>query len=290
MVRRNEEVRHDNGNPVPGGRPLSQLRFGAADFIANRPLVCGLSNGFGHKALLTYESQATIVDSFERGRYDAVLMPSIEYLRGAGRYLLPGPALVGRSAPGGLVLVSQKPLAELQRVAVGECCRTPVAVLRIVLAELQCVFPDLMVEKRLNEDDWRDRYDAALITGEAALREVVAAPTEGLVRYNVGEMWKSLTKTPLVHSVWVTDQASRRDEIASVLGSLRTYGLERIAALADEIASSLAMDAMVAYDYLTRSWSYELGESEMDGLRALSDYARKYDLVRESRLATAVAQ
>ncbi len=269
---------------------MNQLRFGAADFIANRPLVCGLSNGLGHKAHLTYESQATIVDSFERGRYDAVLMPSIEYLRGAGRYLLPGPALVGRSAPGGLVLVSQKPLAELQRIAVGECCRTPVAVLRIVLGEQQCVFPDLMVEKRLNEDDWRDRYDAALITGEAALREVISAPTEGLARYNVGEMWKSLTKTPLVHSVWVTDHASKRDEIANVLGSLRAYGVERIAALADEIASTLSMDAMVAYDYLTRSWSYELGDAEMNGLRALSDYARKYDLVRESRLATAVAQ
>ncbi len=290
MVHRTEEARHDNGNPVPGGRPLSQLRFGAADFIANRPLVCGLSNGLGHKALLTYESQATIVDSFERGVYDAVLMPSIEYLRGSGRYLLPGPALVGRSAPGGIVLVAQKPLAELQRIAVGECCRTPVAVLRIVLAEQQCVFPDLMVEKRLNEDDWRDRYDAALITGEAALREVISAPTEGLVRYNVGEMWKSLTRTPLVHSVWVTDQPAKRDEIANVLGSLRTYGVERIAALADEIASSLAMDAMVAYDYLTRAWSYELGDPEMDGLRALSDYARKYDLVRERRLAATVAQ
>ncbi len=269
---------------------MSQLRFGAADFIANRPLVCGLSNGFAHKADLTYESQATIVDSFERGCYDAVLMPSIEYLRGAGRYLLPGPALVGRSAPGGIVLVSQKPLAELQRVAVGECSRTPIAVLRIVLAEQQCVFPDLMVEKRLNEDDWRDRYDSALITGEAALREVIAAPTEGLVRYNVGEMWKALTKTPLVHSVWVTDNEAKLDEIRTVLKSLSAYGLERLASLADEIAASMSMDAMVAYDYLTRAWSYELGDAEMDGLRALSDYARKYDLVRESRLAAAVAQ
>jgi len=116
---------------------VSPLRFGAADFIANRPLLCGLSNGNANGASLTYESQATLVDSFERGRYDAVLVPSIEYLRGAGRFLVPGPALVGRSAPGGIVLVSQKPLEELKRIAVGECCRTPVAALRIVLAEQQ---------------------------------------------------------------------------------------------------------------------------------------------------------
>ncbi len=268
---------------------MSPLRFGAADFIANRPLLCGLGNGRPDGACLTYESQATLVDSFERGRYDAVLVPSIEYLRGAGRFLLPGPALVGRSAPGGILLVSQKPLEELTRIAVGEFCRTPVAALRIVLAEQQHVFPDLMVEKRLNEDDWRDRYDAALITGDAALREAASAPTEGLIRFNVVEMWKSLTKTPLVHSVWVSDEESRLEEIRNTLASLCALGLERLATLAEEIGAALSMDAMVAYDYLTRSWSYDLGSAEMDGLRALSDYARKYDLIRENRIFGAVS-
>jgi chorismate dehydratase len=263
---------------------VSQLRFGAADFIANRPLLSGLSNGLANGASLTYESQATLVDSFERGRYDAALVPSIEYLRGAGRYLLPGPALVGRSAPGGIVLVSQKPLEELQRVAVGECCRTPVAVLRIVLAEQQHIFPDLMVEKRLNEDDWRDRYDAALITGEAALREASSDPVEGLARFNVTEMWKSLTKTPLVHSVWVSDQEAHLGEIRELLDRVSASGIARLAALADEIGSTLSISAMAAYDYLTRAWSYHLGDDELEGLRALSDFARKYDLVRESRL------
>lgn len=268
---------------------MSQLRFGAADFIANRPLLCGLLNGHAHGADLTYEPQTTLVDSFERGRYDAALVPSIEYLRGAGRFLLPGPALVGRSAPGGVLLVSQKPLEELKRIAVGEYCRTPVAALRIVLAEQQHVFPDLLVEKRINDDDWRDRYDAALITGDAALREAAAAPTEGLIRFNVTEMWKSLTKTPLVHSVWVTDEESKLEEIRNVLISLCAFGIERLASLAEEIGALLSMDAMVAYDYLTRAWSYDLGDAEMEGLRALSDFARKYDLIRENRLLGVVS-
>jgi hypothetical protein len=45
---------------------------------------------------------------------------------------------------------------------------------------------------------------------------------------------------------------------------------------------------MVAYDYLTRAWSYELGDAELEGLRALSEFARKYDLVREDRMLGAV--
>jgi len=161
-------------------------------------------------------------------------------------------------------------------------------VLRIVLAEQQHVFPDLLVEKRINEDDWRDRYDAALITGDAALREAATEPTEGLARFNVTEMWKSLTKTPLVHSVWVCDEESRLEEIRNVLVTLCAFGLERLASLAEEIGAALSMDAMVAYDYLTRAWSYDLGDAELEGLRALSEFARKYDLVRENRMLGAV--
>ena len=266
---------------------MSQLRFGAADYISTRPLLFGLQRA-GASASLCFERPASLVDSFARGRYDAALIPSIEYLRGTGRHLLAGPALVGRAAPGGVVLVSQKPIEEIQRIAVGEFCRTPVAALRIVLAEVHHVLPDLLVEKRIDEDDWRDRYDAALLTGNAALREMDVDKVQGLIRYNVSEMWRSLTRTPLVHAVWVYDDAARSEDIARVLGESRALGLENLCTLADEIAASTGITAMAVYDHLTRAWSYDLGEREIDGLRALDDYSRKYDLIRESRLASAV--
>jgi hypothetical protein len=44
---------------------------------------------------------------------------------------------------------------------------------------------------------------------------------------------------------------------------------------------------MTIHDYLSRSWSYDLGEKELDGLRALNEYACRYDLIRESRMAVA---
>ncbi len=269
-----------------GGR-VSQLRFGAADFISTRPLLAGLTkNG----SSLRFESPAALVDSLIRGRYDAALVPAIEYLRGTGRYLVSGPALVGRTAPGGIVLISQKPLEEIQRVAVGEFCRTPVAVLRIVLGETHRVYPDLLVEKRIGEDDWRDRYDAALLTADAALREVASPPFQGLTRYNVTEMWRTLTKAPLVQAVWVHNEKSQGEQIARALVESRRAGLDNLPALCEELAGTTGLDAMMIHDHLSRSWSYDLGEREMEGLRALNDYACRYDLIRESRMAVAAAR
>lgn len=263
---------------------MSQLRFGAADFISTRPLLRALQ---GAGATLHFDTPAGLADSLIRGRYDAALVPSIEYLRGAGQHLVVGPALVSRAAPGSLVLVSQKPLAELERIAVGEFCRTPVAALRIVLAEMHGIFPDLLVEKRIEEDDWRDRYDAALLTSDAAFREINAPEIHGLTRYHVAEMWRAVTRTPLVLAVWAYNDAARGNQIKKTLVSSLRAGLDCLPAISDEMARERGVDAMVIHDYLSRAWSYDLGTREMDGLRALNDFACRYDIVRENRIAVA---
>jgi predicted solute-binding protein len=275
---------------VLGGRSVSQLRFGATDFVSTRPLLFGLLHDDTLRTRVCFEPAATIVESFARGRCDAALVPAIEYLRGVGRFVLAGPALVARSAPGGIMLVAQKPIDELERVAVGEFCRNAVAALRIVLAENHGIYPDLLVEKRLGEDDWRDRYDAVLLTGDAAFREANAEKMQGIVRYNVAEIWKSLTQTPLVCAVWVYDDRSLANEIALLLTASRDEGAGRLPAVAEEAALITGMDALLLYDYLTRSWSYDIGDEELDGLRVLNELALKYDLIRDNRLAAAVAR
>jgi chorismate dehydratase len=269
---------------------VSQLRFGATDFVSTRPLLFGLLNDESLRSCLCLEPASAIAESFARGRCDAALIPTIEYLRGVGQYMLAGPALVGRSAPGGIMLVAQKPIDELERVAVGEFCRNAVAVLRIVLAENHRIYPDLLVEKRIGDDDWRDRYDAVLLTGDAAFREANSERIKGLVRYNVADVWKSVTKTPLVHAVWVYDDRQVANEMALLLTASRDEGVGRLPAVAEDIARVSGVDAMLIYDYLTRAWSYDLGDEELEGIRVFNDLARKYDLIRDSRIAAAVAR
>jgi predicted solute-binding protein len=268
---------------------VSPLRFGAADQISIRPLLHGLLADEARRDRVAFETPSAICDSVERGRYDAALVPAIEYLRGIGHHLIAGPALVARTAPGGATLVAQKPVDELKRIAVGEFCRTPVAALRIVLAELNAVFPDLLVEKRIDQDDWRDHYDAVLLTGNAALRESLAERTRGLTRYNLAQMWKRVAHAPLVHAVWVYEEAKLGDEIAHLLIASRDEGLDRLTDIADRAAAAMNVDRMAIYDHLTRTWAYQLGEVELEGLHALNDLARKYDLVRENRLENLAA-
>ena len=265
--------------------PVNPLRLGAVDIISTRPLLHGLLRG-DSDARVSFGTPSAIVDAFARGRFDAALVPSIEYLRGAGRHLIAGPALVSR-APGGVVLVARKPIDALERIAVGEFCRTPVAALRIVLAEQHRILPDLLVEKGIDDAERCEPYDAVLVTGDAVLREPSVSRPEGVVRYNLTEMWKSLTKSPLVHAVWVYDDEERAAEIASTLDASRDLGVARLSTISEEVGRTMGLDAGALYDYFTRTWSYRIGTPEMDGLRALEDLSRKYDLIRDARMAAA---
>jgi predicted solute-binding protein len=100
-------------------------------------------------------------------------------------------------------------------------------------------------------------------------------------------MWRSVTRTPLVLGVWAYNDASRTAQITTYLSASRRAGLENLPGLCDEMSRASGADATAIHDYLSRSWSYDLGEKEMEGLRALSDFACRYDLIRESRLAVA---
>jgi len=88
-----------------------------------------------------------------------------------------------------------------------------------------------------------------------------------------------------VQAVWAYNEKSLGDSITRALVESRRVGLDNLPALCDELAGTTGLEAMTIHDHLSRSWSYDLGEREMEGLRALNEYACKYDLIRESRMA-----
>ena len=79
---------------------MNQIRIGAPHFISVRPLVYGFTHNVTPHVELVYGEPAMLADALERGRLDAALIPSIEYLRGVGRFVVEGPALLARPAPG----------------------------------------------------------------------------------------------------------------------------------------------------------------------------------------------
>lgn len=260
-----------------------EIRLGATYYLCARPLLFGMTRSPVKGVELLYDEPGTLADKLEKKELDAALIPSIEYLRGVGNYFIKGPALVTKPGAGGLLLVSQKPLEEIEVIAVDEYCRTPIAALRIVLDSLHHLLPDICVAKNADHN-WREQYDAAMLSGDRALHYLYEAP-EGLDDvYDVGQMWYQLTSTPLIDSLWAYNDESFEGHLEKILHTSRNLGINSLPVLASGLAATTPYDRGFLHEHFNARWSYQMGDPELEGLKLLEDYARRYQLVRQRRM------
>lgn len=264
-----------------------KIQVGAPSYLGARPLLYGMTRCPVKHVDLVYDEPATLADKLEQGQLDAALIPSIEYLRGVGAYFLMGPALLTRPGAGGLLLVSRVPLDRINRIAVNEFCRTPIAALRIVLDSLHHLLPDICVVKNA-ELEWQDHYDAVLMSGDRALHYLSQNHNGTEKMFDIGRMWYRLTSTPLVHSVWAYNDISLVGLLEKVLHSSRNLGISSLSVLANGLATTTPYDPEFLLDYFNDRWDYQLGTAELESLRQLEEYARRYQLTRQRRLESTV--
>lgn len=269
--------------PVGEKNKENKLQIGVPDFISVRPLVFGLTRRSESDIKLIYKEPGALAAALDRGELDAALVPTIEYLRGVGRYYVDGPALIAKPAMGSLVLLAQKRIDALERIAVDKFCRSPLAVLRVTLGEVHGVLPDLCVTKDV-DGDWRENYDGILLSGDAALEVLVCRPDNGVTAHNITDMWYSLTSLPLVLGLWAFSDKDLEGQLAKMFITSRNFGMQNLSHLADGISHTTQFDGEILYEYYSSCWDYHLSETGKEGLKSFEEYALRYDLVQRGRL------
>lgn len=256
-----------------------RTRIGIPTYLSARPLVFGLLQRRHPGVDLVQDCPAGLAEALERGSVDAALIPSIEFLRGVGRHLVVGPAQIARGRTGSLLLATDHRLEDVQRIAVDECCRTPLAVLRIVLDRLHRTLPDFCVFKGPGTT-WRDNHDAVLLCGNRGVAHAASPEYECKHCYDLGQMWAALGSHPLVLLVWAYNDESRGRLIEEIVTESRDFGIRHLSVLAEEAAQSTGYDSRFLYDYFSTGWGFDLGEDEEAGLRVLHEYANEYQLIQ----------
>lgn len=262
---------------------MSTLRIGAPGYVSARPLIYGLMQQTRRDVLLTYGDPGDLADSLDRGTLDAALIPSIEYLRGIGKHFVTGPAVIANGTTGGIILVTERPVTEVKRVAVFEKCRTPLAALRFVLDGLYNTLPDFCVYKG-PAARWHEYYDAILLDGDAGINYKRNDLRDGETCHDIGELWCTLFPRPLVLSLWAYNDEGLEDTLATLLRKSRDYGMKHLSMLADGVSKCSDFDSQFLYRYFATGWTYELGDREQEGLRLFEEHALRYQLIQRSRL------
>ncbi|MFH1754906.1 MAG: MqnA/MqnD/SBP family protein [Candidatus Latescibacterota bacterium] len=261
---------------------MKPLRIGVPPFLSVRPLIFGIIRNPGKNADLVYAEPGVLARSLECGEVDAALIPSIEYLRGVGRFKIDGPALIARKASNSLILIANKELSGVQRVAVDEFSRTPIAVLRVVLDNLFGALPDICVAKNM-DDNWKDSFDAILLTGDRGLRRSYRSAASQEKIYNLSELWYSLTAEPLVLLIWAYNDERLGGILKKILIASRNLGYQNLSLLSDGISQTCEYTGEFLYNQYSQGWHYDMGAAEARVLRLLEEHAVRYQLILQKR-------
>lgn len=252
------------------------LRIGIVRYLNARPLWHGLADAPSRPwLLLDYPSR--LAEQLRAGQLDVALIPSVEYLRGApfGLRILPGLAIAARGPVHSVKLLCRVEPSRIERLALDDGSRTSQALARIWLAEAHGVRPDRIETLPIGVSPLESTADAVLVIGDRAMRP----PGPGFLHeIDLAEAWHALTGLPFVFALWVARPGVDLGDLPATLLACRDAGLRDAPAIAASHGPPLGLAPDAALDYLTRVLSYDLGPSDIAGLRLFARKAAEHGL------------
>jgi chorismate dehydratase len=251
----------------------------AVSYLNTSPLVWGMLHGDQRDAFyLEFRIPSECAREVATGAADIGIIPSVELnLHDYGR--VRGLGIASRGAVRSILLVSSKPLDEIQTLAADISSRTSVALARIILARRYGAAPRI-VSLAPDLHAMLAAADAALIIGDPALH--LDPETLDCHVLDLGAAWTEMTGLPMVFAIWAGRKAVITPEVEAVFRSSYEFGRAHLDDIIRVEAAHRGIPPALAREYLTRHIVSELGPADYRGLELFLDYAR------QEQIATAV--
>jgi chorismate dehydratase len=271
---------------------MRALKISAISFLNTAPLMWDFESHGEHRPareirenfVVDYTVPSQCAEALRTGEADIGIIPVITTATIPSLVVLPDVAIAARNRVRSILLVSRHPLEEVRTVAVDTSSRTSVGLLDVLLTkfyggrrELRPMAP--VISEMLYH------CDAGLLIGDPAMM----AATDGLYRYDLGELWRAQTGLPIVFAVWAVRKAALAQmrpglELGGVFRRSRDHGLEpeSLAAIAREWAPRIGLTEPEIERYLRENIHYRLDEECKRGLALYFELAAQCGVIKRA--------
>ena len=251
----------------------SALRVGAVNYLNTKPLIERLMD-FAPNIELSLDLPSRLADRMASGDLEIGLIPIIEYFRGENYSFVPNIAIGSRGPVLSVTLFSRVPWPEIRSVALDEGSRTSSTLTRILLQKRYGINPEVrpLAIDRSAEDL---ATDAVLLIGDRAMRACLPGYR---FAYDLGEEWTDWTGLPMVYAVWAIRGDVELGETEKAFHRAKEFGLSRAGEIAQREAPLLGLDPGYCRRYLTNIVRYDLGSTELAGLKRFHQLAAELKL------------
>jgi chorismate dehydratase len=276
---------------------MRALRVSAISFLNTAPLMWDFENGRVPEMGVTRKGKGELAD-FEVGytvpsdcaealqleRADIGIIPAIAYAAIPGLVILPDAAIAAKSAVRSILLVSHKPIEQVNSIAADTSSRSSVALARILCRKLwgrerqiRSFPPDL--------DSMLAACDAALLIGDPALR----IERSKYFVYDLAEQWRNFTGKPFVFAFWAVrmqalNEIRRSLDVAAVFRNSRDHGIQpaNIAHIARRWSARVGLSEQEITTYLTKNVHFFLDAENLQGLELFFRYSAECGVIKEA--------
>jgi len=289
---------------------VNPVRISIVEYLNTAPLVRGFTHGpLRGKYDLSFTVPSQCAEALRTGAVDVAIIQAIEYQRIADLVILPNLSIASKKSVRSLLLVSQKPIQEVTRIALDRSSRSTQALTRILCEKLWRIQPEFF-EAAPDLSAMLQQADSALLIGDPALRLAVAcapgarrdaagdtvatASLAGLggggsiYIYDIVEKWRAMTNLPAVLAVWAAQREAATPQLVRDFQDSLAFGLRHVDAIASEAAVEMKLPAADLRRYLLENIDYRLDEENLRGLTRYYELAAELGLIpRVDRIALA---
>ena len=241
---------------------MPPIRIGAVSYLNARPLMCALPQLLP-EAEIVVDFPSRLADGLAAGRFDAALIPSIEYLRQPGLRIASDAVIACDGPVRSVKLYGRVPIERVESLALDAGSRTSAALARILLAERFDLKPRLLplpLESRAVDC----AADAVVVIGDRGM----LPPDEDLAfTWDLGEEWSHWTGLPFVFALWAARPHLEEERIARALAAARDAGLTRLPEIARLASPQVGIPEAECLSYLRDNLEFHLGPRQQEGLQ-----------------------
>ncbi len=266
-------------------------RLGAVSFLNARPLIAGLADD-GNVELL-YDVPANLSNWLEEGYVDAALIPTVDILRGVGRFRILSDACIGSDGETMTVRIfSEIPPDQIRTLWVDGDSHTSAALATVLWRR---VYGRKLELRRLDAR----RENLAGLTSVLLIGDKVVSAPSGIFSYemDLGDAWRTHTGLPFVFAMWacLSERVQRKPtpgqatqspreplniaELANLLEQARDLGVAEAAKIAAVHGPDLGWPVALAKRYLARYLNFKLDPRDLRGAELFGQLCAEADIV-----------
>ncbi len=284
---------------------MKKLRISVVQYLNTAPLVFGFTHGpLKGKYDLSFTVPSQCADDLRERRADVAIIPAIEFQRMDDVVVLPGMAIAAKRRVRSLLIVSRKPIREVESMALDSSSRSTQALTRILCAERWHIAPNFF-EASLETGNMLAEADAALLIGDPALRLAIAAAnyatlggdgellcsadkvginaTGTLYIYDAVQEWRRLSGLPAVLAIWAGRAEVMTPDIVADFAASKAFGMAKIPVISAAAADEQGWPEGELRTYLGENIDYNLDKENLAGLELYYCLAAKLGLIPQAK-------